>query len=316
MLPPTVRKSGGRYEIVHNAEPADLPEGLLEYIEMRAAEADSGSPKPRVSMRPHAGDNGLGDNTTHAAPPPPAVETMRDMLKHLVAMDFFERRDGVQTEADGRIVKVGWRECGMALKVAYGDEDGFDLWGETHEDERARADAPAQWASFAAIAQPGHVTIGTIIKAAKNAGFALSMMKAASTAPASLPASRGRAMSHTVRSRWTPTMGSQSTSRLDAASGSVLEPVWIARPFEILGQCRDPNGRAWGKQIRFRDADGRVHMRHVSDAALHGEPAGLCAELAGDGLRIDRARQRELAEYLTGVSCQRARHECRQDGVA
>jgi uncharacterized protein (DUF927 family) len=42
-------------------------------------------------------------------------------------------------------------------------------------------------------------------------------------------------------------------------------------------------------------------MRHVSDAALHGEPGALCAELAGDGLRIDRSRQKELVEYLSGV---------------
>ena len=38
------------------------------------------------------------------------------------------------------------------------------------------------------------------------------------------------------------------------------------------------------------------------DAALQGEPAALCAELAHEGLRINRSRQRELAEYLSGVS--------------
>jgi hypothetical protein len=32
------------------------------------------------------------------------------------------------------------------------------------------------------------------------------------------------------------------------------------------------------------------------------DPAGLCAELAGDGLRVDRTHQRELAEYLNGVT--------------
>ena len=38
-----------------------------------------------------------------------------------------------------------------------------------------------------------------------------------------------------------------------------VEDAWISAPFEILGHCRDPHGRAWGKQIRFRDADNRVH---------------------------------------------------------
>ena len=79
-------------------------------------------------------------------------------------------------------------------------------------------------------------------------------------------------------------------------------PVWVSSPFEVLGRYRDPQGRGWGKLLQFRDADGRVHMRHVSDAALQGDPAGLCAELASDGLRINRSHQRELAEYLTGVS--------------
>src|SRR5271166_1976754 len=39
-----------------------------------------------------------------------------------------------------------------------------------------------------------------------------------------------------------------------------------------------------------------------STAALHGEPATLCAELADEGLRINRSRQRELVEYLSGVA--------------
>ena len=79
-------------------------------------------------------------------------------------------------------------------------------------------------------------------------------------------------------------------------------PVWVSSPFEVLGRYRDPHGRGWGKLLQFRDADGRMHMRHVSDAALQGDPAGLCAELAGDGLGVNRSHQRELAEYLTGVS--------------
>jgi putative DNA primase/helicase len=75
----------------------------------------------------------------------------------------------------------------------------------------------------------------------------------------------------------------------------------ISAPLEVLGACRDPQGCAWGKQLRFRDADNRMHMRHVSDAALRGEPAALCATLAHEGLRINRSKQREFAEYLSGV---------------
>jgi putative DNA primase/helicase len=76
---------------------------------------------------------------------------------------------------------------------------------------------------------------------------------------------------------------------------------WVAAPFEILGACRDPHGRSWGKYLRWRDGDGRAHVQHVTDAALQGDPSTLCASLASDGLRINRAQQRAFANYLSGV---------------
>jgi hypothetical protein len=82
---------------------------------------------------------------------------------------------------------------------------------------------------------------------------------------------------------------------------ATIETVRISASFEVLGACRDPHGRAWGKLVRFHDADNRVHMRHISDAALQGDPATLCAALADEGLKINRSRQKEFAEYLSGV---------------
>ncbi|MBB4196684.1 hypothetical protein CCR94_22020 [Rhodoblastus sphagnicola] len=81
-----------------------------------------------------------------------------------------------------------------------------------------------------------------------------------------------------------------------------IETVWIASAFEILGACRDPHGRGWGKWLRWRDADKRTHLRHIEDAALQGEPAPLCAALAGEGLRINRGAQRHLVAYLSGAN--------------
>ena len=123
----------------------------------------------------------LGGNILPVASPPPPVETMRGMLRFLAPRNCFEHRSGVIHDAEGRIVKVGWMETGMALKAAYGEE-GFDLWAETHIDDRARADAPTQWRSFAAEAQPGHVTIATLTKAARDADF-----PAVRPSPAALP---------------------------------------------------------------------------------------------------------------------------------
>jgi uncharacterized protein (DUF927 family) len=83
------------------------------------------------------------------------------------------------------------------------------------------------------------------------------------------------------------------------------EKVWIAAPFEILGFCRDPHGREWGKFLRWLDPDGRTHNRHVSESALQGDPGPLCAALACDGLRINRTRQRDFAGYLSGATVKR-----------
>jgi putative DNA primase/helicase len=102
--------------------------------------------------------HGLRSQTT--IPTPPHAQEMRAMLKHLYMAGYFVKRNE-------------WRNAGMALKISYGEETGFELWAETHADDRAREDAPSQWESFASEAQPGHVTLGTIIKAAKYAGFSL-----------------------------------------------------------------------------------------------------------------------------------------------
>lgn len=114
--------------------------------------------------------SGLEPNIRSKAIQPPPMETMRAALRHLAATNSFEHRSTVVTGANGRITKIGWVQCGMALKSAYGPA-GFLLWDITHRDEQARRDAFAQWKSFASEALPGHITIGTIIKAARQAGM-------------------------------------------------------------------------------------------------------------------------------------------------
>lgn len=187
ILPPSKHKSGGTYELVIDCGPAELPEGLLEFIAIKAAQAKAGlNPFTTDMSLPHAepkevagqANNGLPnqalrqvDASFQKAPPD---EEMRAALQHLAAANAFDARDGVNKNDDDQIVGVGWREAGMALKLAYGDEVGFGLWGETHIDDRAREDAPAQWASFASEPKPGQVTIRTIIKAARDAGFQFS----------------------------------------------------------------------------------------------------------------------------------------------
>ena len=100
-------------------------------------------------------------------------------------------------------------------------------------------------------ARPGHMTIGTIIKAAKDAGFVLALQRA-----------DDGAAGHVSYGPFTMGADNGLTKEVMGRGKSpAIETVWVSAPFEMLGPCRDPHGRAWGKQIRFRDADNRVHTR-------------------------------------------------------
>ena len=57
-------------------------------------------------------------------------------VQNLVAKNYFERATELTRTEAGHIIAVGWRECGMALKAAYGDKVGSELWGITHIDDR------------------------------------------------------------------------------------------------------------------------------------------------------------------------------------
>ena len=173
VLPPSRHKSGGYYEIVHDVDPAELPKGLLEFIAEAEVEALNQLSKEGISVAVAPSlliDSELGNNLSTVVQPPPA-EKMRAALKHLAAQNAFEHRNEIVKDRDGKITRLGWIITGMALKSAYGNKVGFDLWAETHDDHQARVDAPTQWASFREIAKAGDVTIATIIRAATDAGF-------------------------------------------------------------------------------------------------------------------------------------------------
>lgn len=138
--------------------------GLVYDQNTLCARLASAEPAPK----PGNGDGNFERRTNGALPPP--IETMTGILEHLVERGFFEKYSGNETDADGRIVKIGWLECGMSLKLAYG-AGGEDLWAVTHRDEEAYGAASAKWESFASEPLDSSVTIGTLIKAARSTGF-------------------------------------------------------------------------------------------------------------------------------------------------
>jgi putative DNA primase/helicase len=87
----------------------------------------------------------------------PPIKEMKAMLRLLNQRKHFAKYDD-------------WIMAGMMLKLAYGDE-GFDLWAITHRDKEAQKTAENKWDSFDEEPRYGQATIGTLIKAARDAGF-------------------------------------------------------------------------------------------------------------------------------------------------
>ena len=85
-----------------------------------------------------------------------------------------------------------------------------------------------------------------------------------------------------------------------ALEKQVVRTVRIAPSFEILGKCRDPNGKSQGLLLRWRD-DGRMSEMFIPYSALYGDAAALCGALADAGLRVDERRVRDFKRYLNSV---------------
>lgn len=189
--PPSLHKSGGRYEFINEVEMAPMPDGLLEFLAKayRAAEA-----REKAAQAKAANANAKGVGSKPSEPEPKALAELRAMLAlrnpEVDAMFASEpnilpeNENAARVDADGMaallrfLVSKGyfdgydaWRECGMALKPAYGDEVGQELWALTHRDAEAHEAAAGKWASFRSEYREGDVTVATLIRAARELGY-------------------------------------------------------------------------------------------------------------------------------------------------
>ena len=87
------------------------------------------------------------------------------------------------------------------------------------------------------------------------------------------------------------------------SDGPEKPPVWLSAPFEVLAHTRDAQGSAWGKLLRWRDLDNRIHQWAMPVKALGGGRDELWRELLDGGLQIASsiANRNKLAEYLSSV---------------
>jgi uncharacterized protein (DUF927 family) len=79
--------------------------------------------------------------------------------------------------------------------------------------------------------------------------------------------------------------------------------IWLSAPFEVLAHTRDAHGYAWGKLLRWRDLDNRMHEWAMPVKALGGGREEVWRELLDGGLQIASSipSRNKLAEYLSSV---------------
>ena len=161
VLPPSLHKSGGCYEIVHDAEPADLPVGLLDFIALRAREAKARNDRsressPTVLKAPQANHRNW--------PPVPLNSTNAAIVQSALSALPDEYPDDYDL----------WRNVGFALHDFDPGKVGLALWRKFSERRRDKAeltDFEAVWATFKRPYDGRKLTLGWLLGEARAQGW-------------------------------------------------------------------------------------------------------------------------------------------------
>lgn len=76
--------------------------------------------------------------------------------------------------------------------------------------------------------------------------------------------------------------------------------IYLCAPFKVLSLTRNESNQDWGKELEFRDHDGREHTLILSEAQLASEKGDWHSKLAESGLRVnpDSRARRCLRQFL------------------
>ena len=165
VLPPSLHRSGARYEIVSDVTPARLPKGLLTFIDAENSKAGSAAPAEKRGANSQSSDvaSDLGCNTTRfdALPVNPVnaaiIMTMLDALP-----------DSASNHYDD------WIKIGLALHEFDDGDVGLALWrrfsSRCHE-KADKTDFTAVWSSFDGYHPGRRITIGSLWRMAMQYGW-------------------------------------------------------------------------------------------------------------------------------------------------
>lgn len=168
ILPPSLHTSGGRYTIVQDGRPAELPQGLLQFITEAAARATQLAPPARrtggvsTSGQPDSASAAwLGNNVERRLPVNRTniglVQLILDALPDHWARDYDK-----------------WLLVGFALQEFASGQIGLALlkrFSSRCAGKAGTTDFDAHWASLNSGYAGKKVTLGTLIQAAKQNGW-------------------------------------------------------------------------------------------------------------------------------------------------
>jgi uncharacterized protein (DUF927 family) len=79
-------------------------------------------------------------------------------------------------------------------------------------------------------------------------------------------------------------------------------PIFVAAPFEVVGEANDGSGSAWGLVLRWSDRDGRQHEWSCPKRLAHGDGNAIAAELEDAGLSCGTSHKtHELLKQFIGT---------------
>ncbi len=84
-------------------------------------------------------------------------------------------------------------------------------------------------------------------------------------------------------------------------------PVFVAAPFEVVGEVRDGSGGGWGLLLSWRDRDGGRHQWSVPKRLVHEHGNTIAAGLEDAGLTcgVGSRAQGLLKQFINGVRAPR-----------
>ena len=85
------------------------------------------------------------------------------------------------------------------------------------------------------------------------------------------------------------------------------KPVFIAAPFDVIGEANDGTGNAWGLVLRWHDRDGQPHEWSCPKRLVHGDGNAIAAELEDAGLTCGtgRSAHEQLKRFIGAVRTSR-----------